>query len=135
VEIAYAARQPVPRPHFWVSVVGQHGALFSANMLLDGRCPERVDGRGVVACEFRGLRLLPQTYTVTVGVRDAGGAAALVPAIKSAAAFRIVGAARDFGMPEATAEPALATGAPLLVDYDWRFADGTVASPPWVDRQ
>ena len=69
VEVHYRARERIERPYFWLSVDGQHGPLFMANMLFDDRRPEAIEGEGTIACTFRAPPLLPQVYTITLGAR------------------------------------------------------------------
>ena len=135
VDVCYNARKRIPRPHFWVSVSSQHGPMFAANMLLDDLRPEYIEGRGVITCVFRRARLLPQTFKISVGVRDEEGSRDLQPAIRGAAVFRIVGKAADMSMTGRLADLFVGTTTSMQVPYEWRFMDGSVATPVWIDEE
>ena len=134
IEMRYYASRRIDRPNFWVTVAGQFGPLFAARMQYDDLCPEYIEGAGAISCVFRDARLLPQTYSVSVGVRDetVANASALVPAIEGAAGFRVLGDAADLGMPGVHADTLLEAAPPVLVPYEWHYEDGRVAAPRWA---
>lgn len=125
VEVHFQARRRIERPYFWITIAGQTGSLFAANMLLDGIRPSHLEGKGVVSCLFKELPLLPQLYTVSLGVRDEDGARILVKAI-DVGFFQIAGAARDLGLNGEMADGMAGDATPMLVPYEWRFQDGYV---------
>jgi len=136
VEIHFRARQRIARPYFWIGISSQFGSLFSASMLFDDLRPQFIEGSGVLRCRFHGVRLLPQTYSVSLGVRDENGMNILVPTIHNAALFNIVGSAEDFVMNGEIADSLLGNSAPMQVPYEWRFPDGRVVVPLWAqDRR
>ena len=129
VEIQYRAFKRIPKPYFWIGI----GSLFGANMLLDGLRPEHIDGKGTISCTFKGLNLLPQSYSVNVGARNHNGVELLVPTIKDAAVINIIGRAQDFGMKGDIADSLIGlSGGGLLVPYEWHFMDGRVEVPKWA---
>jgi lipopolysaccharide transport system ATP-binding protein len=123
VEIHYEARRPIPAPYFWVSISSQYGPLFAANMLLDGRRPRSVEGRGVLSCVFESLPLLPQLYTVQLGARAADGVTFLV-ASREVAFFNVVGKMADVGYTGELADVLSSNATPMSLPYRWRFPDG-----------
>ena len=131
IDIQYFARKPIPKPHFWIAIESQFGSLFAANMLMDGLRPDFVEGKGGVRCVFKNARLLPQSYSVSVGVRDEEGMQNLTPTVASAAMFNIVGNALDYRMPGEVADRLLGSSSPMLVPYEWQFADGQTLVPEW----
>ncbi len=129
VEIHYQARVPLQRPNFWVGISSQFGALLGASMLFDGHCPERLEGEGVLSCVFPHLPLLPQTYSVHVGVRDSDGMALLAPSTE-VGHFNIVGCMRDHGFPGPVADVLAWNSSPMILPYAWHLQDGKVISVP-----
>ena len=124
VEIHYVARARIERPHFIVVVVSEHGPLFLANMCFDGRAPEAIEGRGVIACRFHPPFLLPQTYTIGVGARAADGVTQLMASKYDAGFFSITGLMSEYGFPGARADAEVGSSTSVIVPYEWRFGDG-----------
>jgi lipopolysaccharide transport system ATP-binding protein len=120
VEVHYNALSRILQPYFWISISSQFGSLFGSNMLLDNLRPDHIEGRGVISCIFKDVRLLPQTFTISMGVRDQTGRNNLVsPA--NVAFFRVKGNAHDLGMAGELADAILGTASPMVVPYEWRF--------------
>jgi lipopolysaccharide transport system ATP-binding protein len=127
IELHYRARRRIDRPYFWIGIASQFGSVFGANMLLDGIRPSYIEGSGTVACRFPALWLLPQLYTVSIGVRGADGMSILVRSM-DAGCFHITGAARDLGLDGEVADGLVASSSPMIVPYEWHLPDGrTVA--------
>jgi len=131
IDIQYHARKTIPAPYFWIGVRSQFGHLFDASMLLDDLRPTQVEGRGHISCRFTDVRLLPQTYSVSVGARDQRGMESLTPPQKGAATFYVRGTARDFEMTGELADHLLEVSAPLQIAYEWTHDDGTTVAPKW----
>ena len=127
VEIHYIAEQPLERPHFWIGISSQHGTFLGASMLLDGHCPERIEGEGRIACVFSSLPLVPQTFSVHVGVRDAGGMIFLAPSTE-VGFFNVVGRLGDYGFAGDLADVLAWNCAPLVLPYQWHLPNGKVIS-------
>jgi homopolymeric O-antigen transport system ATP-binding protein len=134
VEVHFQARRRIERPYFWVAIASQSGSLFAANMLLDGIRPSYLEGKGVVSCLFKELALLPQLYTVSLGVRDEDGARILVKST-DVGFFQIAGAARDLGLNGEMADGMAGDATPMLVPYEWRFQDGNVRTVNLISRK
>ena len=130
IEIHYNALNRIPRPYFWIGVDSQWGGLFGANMLFDDLRPDYIEGGGVISCIFKEVRLLSQTFTISMGVRDQTGRRNLVPPA-NVAFFKIVGDAHDLGMPGELADALLGDSNPMIVPYEWHFMDGRTAVPNW----
>ncbi len=95
-------------------------------MLLDGIRPEFLEGKGVLTCVFSELTLLPQVYTLSLGVRDNDATTILVPATEIGF-FSITGLVSDIGLDGEVADSFAPTASPLLVPYEWRLPDGKCA--------
>jgi len=132
IDIVFNCRERIDRPSFWIGIDSRFGSLFAASMLLDGKRPSWVEGHGTLTCHFPRLPLLPQTYTVWVGVKDASGKRDLF-AGEPVTMFSVVGSARDYRFEGEGADALLDRTCPLLLPYEWRYPDGTVASPDWTD--
>lgn len=130
IDIHYTALERIRAPHFWVTVDSQFGWLFAANMLFDDIRPEFLEGSGVLSVVFKNTKLLPQTFTVNMGVRDHTGTRNLIKA-GAVAAFNVLGDAQDLGMPGEMANGLLDTSTPMIVPYEWTLPDGSVVAPSW----
>ncbi|MBC8549044.1 MAG: ABC transporter ATP-binding protein, partial [Candidatus Brocadiales bacterium] len=68
VEVYFHALKRLAKPYFWIAIGSGFGFLYGANMLFDDARPDYIEGKGMIACSFSSLRLLPQSYTVRIGV-------------------------------------------------------------------
>lgn len=132
VEIHYNASKFIPKPYFWVGVSSQYGSLFVANMLFDDLRPDHIEGKGVITCVFKSIRLMPQTYSINIGARDQNGMRFLMPTLKSAVLFSVVGNARTLNMPGELSDSLIAKASPVVVNYEWRYMDGRISAPKWA---
>ncbi len=132
IEIHFFAKRIIPRPFFWVGVVNQYGPLFGCNMMADGHQPDFIEGKGELSCTFRGLPLLPQTYSVRMGVRGENGVSFLVKTAE-VAFFTVEAMAKDFGLQGERADLLLDSGTPIFIPYEWKLPDGQIfsVSPAW----
>ncbi len=123
VDIQYEATRRLESPAFHVLVQSVHGPSFSANMLLDGSQPPFIEGVGRVQCRFRSLSLLPQSYTVRMGVR-ARNRDHIID-VQEVGAFTVAGDIKAFGYLGAWHSLAVKS-VPLVAPYDWILPDGSV---------
>jgi lipopolysaccharide transport system ATP-binding protein len=132
VEINFYAKQRIPRPFFWINVVGPYGSLFGANMLFDGHCPDFIEGKGKVGCVLRNIPLVPQTYSIRMGARRENGVTFLVRTA-DVATFAVEGSAKSLGWNEKRADILMNGSAPVFVPYEWQLPDGRVfkVNPDW----
>jgi lipopolysaccharide transport system ATP-binding protein len=127
VEVHYHARQRIPRPYVWLDVMSQFGMLFGGSMLLDGHQPEVLEGRGIVACTFHSLPLLPQqSFAIRLRIRRADGVTPFFQAMV-AAQFSMKGNAASIGLRASTAEVMAPQTGPVLVPYRWELPGGRTA--------
>ncbi|HEY1251997.1 MAG TPA: ABC transporter ATP-binding protein [Thermoanaerobaculia bacterium] len=143
VEMAFEAKKPLQGVFVRVQIESLAGSCFAANMLLDGQRPERLDGRGVLACRFKALPLLPQTYTVKLAVVGPDGKEPIVR-IQEVASFTVNGAAEEYGFSGEFFHRFVAHHTSVVVPYEWILPDGTVkpvfvregmALPPSADNR
>ena len=125
VEIHYYAPRQFHKPNFWIGIVSQYGPLFAASMLFDGHCPGYVEGQGVLSCTFRSVPLIPQTYTVRMGVRAQDGVELLTPT-QEVGFFNVVGRMKEYGFQGELAEALSWSSAPILIPYEWHLPDGRI---------
>jgi lipopolysaccharide transport system ATP-binding protein len=128
VEIHYHAKQPVHRPYVWLGIQSQFGALFGANMLLDGARPEVLEGQGCIGCTFHTLPLLPgQMYRIMFGGRKEDGFSALFKATE-VTHFLVTGSAEEIGLKGELADSLVGQSSPVLLPYTWELPDGRIVS-------
>jgi len=123
IEIYYHALKRLPKPQFWIIVQSQFGSLFGANMLFDGESPDSIEGQGMIACTFRCPRLIPQTYTINLGIRHENGINNYIPAT-DIASFGVLGSALDLNMSGEMAHNFFGDFYSLVVPYAWNLPDG-----------
>jgi homopolymeric O-antigen transport system ATP-binding protein len=126
VEIRYDAQKRIDRPYVTIGIVGVGGSCLTANMLLDGRRPDELLGKGKLSCRFKGLPLLPQRYIVKISVRTNNGDEMIVN-YQDAASFSVVGDLSDYGFRGEFMSRA-ATSTPVVIPYEWELPDGQVAA-------
>ncbi|MGA2954793.1 MAG: ABC transporter ATP-binding protein [Thermodesulfobacteriota bacterium] len=133
IEIHFFAKKFIRKPYFWVTVVSQYGSLIGASMLLDGHQPDSIDGDGTLTCTLRNIPLLPQTYSVRMGVRAENGVVFLIRTAE-VAFFTVEGTAKSLGFKEERADTLMGNGAPVVIPYEWKLPDGRTFSvnPKWV---
>jgi lipopolysaccharide transport system ATP-binding protein len=123
VEIAYEAQKRVERPVLSIAIMGKNGTCFTANMLLDGHRPDYLEGTGEMSCTFRAIPLLPQSYSVKVGIRSANVADLIIP-YSEVTGFTVVGDLAEYGFKgDYLTYGAYST--PVIVPYEWRLPNGT----------
>lgn len=132
MEIKFKSDQKFENPHFWISVYSQFGALFGANMLIDGITPEFVHQNGTIACRFKNLPLMPQTYSVWLGIRDKNGRQNLIQP-KEVGFFNILNNVRRLNGEGSEHAQILATDScPVLINYEWLMPDGKVCPAVFI---
>jgi lipopolysaccharide transport system ATP-binding protein len=125
VEINYDAEKPIDSPYIAVGVVGINGSCFTANMVLDGRRPGVLMGRGKLSCRFKSVPLLPQKYAVKLSIRT-NNAEEWIVNYQDAAHFSVMGNLVDYGFRGEFLSRA-SNSTSVVVPYEWQLPDGTVA--------
>lgn len=126
VEISFEAKRPIEKPYLAICIYGAAGPCFASNMVLDGYRPSVLEGFGKVVCTFKSIPLLPQDYTVTLGIRAAEYDEVIVP-YQRVGLFNVIADLAEYGytgdyikwMRHVT---------PVIVPYEWRFPDGKTVS-------
>jgi lipopolysaccharide transport system ATP-binding protein len=126
VEVSYEAQKRIERPIFSIAVLGKNGTCFTSNMQLDGHRPDFLEGSGEISCTFRSIPLLPQTYTVRLGIRSANVADFIV-SNSEVGGFNVVADLADYGFHGDYLTYAQHS-TPVVVPYEWRLPNGTRAS-------
>jgi lipopolysaccharide transport system ATP-binding protein len=136
IEIHYHAEHPLKKPYFWLGISGPYGLILGGNMMFDGHRPDVLEGKGVLACTFRQVPLLPQFYSITLGAREQDGTTRLFKPAE-VASFSVQGTAADIGLEQDNADSLMWKSAPVFSPYEWRFPDGKVFSvtPKWFKRR
>jgi homopolymeric O-antigen transport system ATP-binding protein len=125
VEIEYEARRRLERPYLVVSIHGRNGTCFTANMLLDGNRPKELSGIGRVACRFKALPLLPQSFSIRISLRTNNGRDMIVNN-QEVAYFQVVGDLRDYGYKGEFLSK-VSDSTPVVIPYEWYLPDGSIA--------
>ncbi len=125
IEIHYRARCRIEKPYFWISVSCKFGPLFAASMLLDGMRPDFLEGEGSVTCFFERLSLLPQVYSVSIGVRSEDGIGILVKS-SEVGIFQMTSSPADLGLRGELADTMAWDTSPLVMPYRWCLPGGRV---------
>lgn len=125
IEISYEARQPIRKPYFLIVVESTNGRCFTANMLLDGCQPQELSGRGSIACTFKKVPLLPQSYSIKLAVRLHDGREHIIP-LQDVASFEVDGPLEEMGL-HGDFKSLVYRSTPVMIPYEWILPDGTVA--------
>jgi lipopolysaccharide transport system ATP-binding protein len=125
VEIEYETQERLELPYLILSVQGKNGTCFTANMLLDGNRPSELFGRGKVACRFKALPLLPQSFSIRMSLRTSNGNDMIVN-YQDVAYFHVVGDLKHYGYKGEFLSRA-SDSTPVVIPYEWYLPDGTVA--------
>lgn len=123
IKIYYTAPERFEKPYIWLSVNGMGGGIFGANMFIDGRRPDYLDSPGYIGCRFSYVPLLPQSYSITMAIRNKYREALFEP--QEVASFYIVGTMSQHGMLAETADIYAQFSVPLILPYEWYYSNGT----------
>jgi hypothetical protein len=122
IKIYYYSKYRLQKPYFFIGIGEKNESIIGANMLIDGVRPKFIEGRGIIACTFKSVPLLPHMYSVSLGARLEDG---LTPLIKTSeiAFFSINGDVKKLGFTGELAETMLMVSAPVFVPYEWNLPD------------
>lgn len=126
VEIWFNARSRVEKPYVLLIVQGVRGNCFTANMLLDGHRPEVLDGAGCITCWFKSIPLLPQSFIVKMSMLAKDGKDLILNA-QDVASFSVVANLEEYGY-KGEFQNLAPRSTPVVVPYEWKLPDGTIAS-------
>jgi ABC-type polysaccharide/polyol phosphate transport system ATPase subunit len=125
VEVAYQANRRIERPIVMLVVQSVHGLCFAANMLLDGCRPAALDGRGTIACRFRSIPLLPQGYTLRLGILRGGAGREWILPLQDVSSFTVAGGPEDYGFQGEDFHGVASRSTPMVIPYEWLLPDGS----------
>lgn len=134
VSVSFFAAERIPKPHFWIGIYSRHGGVCGANMLLDGRSPDYIEGEGTITCHFRAVPLLSQSYTIKMGCRDAGQRQYLISP-QEIAFFNVSGKLSDYGLYADQADMMARGSIPLVHPYEWHFDNGSSVSVQIIPKK
>jgi len=120
VEIHCFSDKAIELPYFWIGIESQYGSLFAANSLIDGIRPNMVNGKFVISCTFKNLKLLPQTYVINAGARMKSGTELLTRS-KEVGSFTVISKLDEIGFVGELAESFAPNASPLFIPYSWSF--------------
>lgn len=122
VRLHYEVRRVVKQPWFIVWIENKEGALFAANMAMDGHGPSTLrQGKGSLDCIFQNIPLKTGTYYVTIKIRH--GLSANYFEGRIVAQFKVVSHASAYGYTSELADALIRDSAPIHVPYTWRVSE------------
>jgi lipopolysaccharide transport system ATP-binding protein len=125
IEITFDARKCLEKPYFILVVQGKKGNCFTANMMLDGNRPSSLKGRGLIACKFKSIPLLPQRYTVRMEIRASNGKDFIMDS-EELGSFIVAADLGDYGY-KGEFQTRLSEATSVVIPYEWQLPDGTTA--------
>jgi lipopolysaccharide transport system ATP-binding protein len=126
IEITFDAQERLEKPYFTLAVQSKKGNCFTANMMLDGHRPEFLEGKGLIACKFKSIPLLPQRYTIQLSIKAGNGRDILMD-YENIGSFTVNADLADYGYNGAF-QTRVSEATPVVVPYEWQLPDGTSAT-------
>lgn len=131
VEIAFDAQESLEKPYFMIVIQSSKGNCFTANMLLDGHRPKVLQGKGLIACRFKAIPLLPQSYTVRMGIKANDGKEVVMD-YENVGSFSVTADLDDYGY-KGEFRTRVSEATSVVIPYEWHLPDGTLASVALTD--
>lgn len=122
LELFFYTPKKIIKPKFWIAVDSQFGSLFGANMLFDDCSPDYIEKEGRITCIFHKLPLLPQQYTISLGIRDESGCDLLIKS-REVGFFNVIGPMKDIGFRGNLADALCGSATPVVLSYEWQFPE------------
>ena len=123
VEISYLAHCTIKKPYFWLTINHPYGGAFIASMLFDDFRPDYLEGAGKLSCTFDSIPILPQFYSVKLGIQDGDGMSTLIDA-REVAFFNVTGCMEEIGFPAPAADSIVWQSLPTVIPYEWTLPKG-----------
>jgi lipopolysaccharide transport system ATP-binding protein len=121
VTIEFNALTRIARPQVSIGITeGGWRPIALASMLIDGRAPEHICGRGRITCRFDDLPLLPKVFEVWGSIRGESGFGDIVD-WQHLASFRVATVDARVELGPNVSFQHLQDGAPLFLPYEWSF--------------
>ncbi len=126
VDIHYHTIKPYIHPSFFIKISSRFGPVCAANMVIDGQRPAVIEGRGMITCRFKAVPLLPQTYNMAVGAF--GNNRQKILREQEVGVFHIHGNLSNYGLVGEHADTVAPMSVPIMIPYEWQYADGSIKS-------
>jgi len=123
IELLFNAFKEIRKPKFIITVLSQFGSCFTANMVIDGKGPTMISGKGTIGCKFLSLPLLPQQYTIKIKVCEKECTHGIFGP-QEIASFTVIGDVEKFGFDGEYRHNLISTNVPVIIPYVWRYPDG-----------
>src|SRR3989338_319720 len=75
IRVYYKALRRIEKPLFNLRILDRGFGIIEASMLIDGRGPDYIEGKGTIECRFDTLPLTPKSYDILLFVRSSEGIA------------------------------------------------------------
>jgi hypothetical protein len=85
-----------------------------------------LQGIGTIACRFKSIPLLPQSYTLKMAIREQDARNMIID-YQDVAYFSVVGDLAAFGFKGDYLSHSVRSTA-VIIPYEWRMPDGAVAA-------
>ena len=119
----YFAHQRIEKPYFHLTFSAGPTRVFDASMLVDGRAPDFIEGRGTMKCVLPKPSLMPNAYKVNVAVRSKEAVCDLLSNVQSA---RFMVSVKDEGATDGPCSVSLQIrGSLIMQDYEWKHTVGS----------
>jgi len=121
--LEYEALRKILQPQFSIGITeGGWKPLALASMLIDGRAPKSIYGRGCLTCNFNDLSLMPKTFQIWGSVRQEGGYGDIID-WQQLAEFLVTNVDSRVNISPNASLYHLQDDAPIYLSYDWVFED------------
>jgi lipopolysaccharide transport system ATP-binding protein len=126
VEVELIASEEIINPYVWMAIKSGRGPVTNASGLIDGYRPEKFNkGMNKIKCTFLQVPLLPDQYTIHMGLRDSGGMNSITES-KDVASFSISTVLSEVGLNPILADSLASDSVSPVIPYRWEFEDGKI---------
>jgi lipopolysaccharide transport system ATP-binding protein len=124
VEVELNSLSEIEEPYIWIAIKSARGPITNASGLIDGYRPAKfTKGKNIIKCTFFNVPLLPDQYTIHMGIRDSGGSTSITDT-KDVAVFSIVTVLSEVGLNPVLADTLAGDSVSPIIPYQWEFNDG-----------
>ena len=124
VEVELNALSDFEMPYVWIAIKSHRGPVTNASGLIDGyKTTKFTKGKNIIKCTFFNVPLLPDQYTLHMGIR-AGDGVTLITDSKDVAVFSISTVLSDVGLNDVLADTIAGDSVSPIIPYQWEFNDG-----------
>jgi hypothetical protein len=124
VEVELNSLHEIETPYVWIVIKSGRGPVTNASGMIDGfRSGKFTKGKNKIKCTFLNVPLLPDQYTIHMGIRAADGFTLLTDS-KDVAVFSISTVLSDVGLNDVLADTLASDSVSPVIPYEWEFNDG-----------